>query len=74
MRKEYSKDSFEFKMFMELWGIIKEYGIVEQNEEYWSSLANAARSFSKKYGPWAQALIIATIEEFERRTEETKNG
>ena len=74
MRKEYRKDSFEFNMFMELWGIIKEYGIVEQDDAYWISLIKKARDFSKKYGPWAQALVIATLEEFERRMEDTKNG
>ena len=72
MRKEYRKDSFEFNMFMDLWGIIKEYGIVEQEDAYWISLTNAAREFSKKYGPWAQELVIATMEEFERRLKEQK--
>ena len=66
--KKFNKDTQEFQMFQEFWSIFKNFGQVENTEEYWNDFVNNARRFAEKYGDYGKQLMLVTLEEFERKS------
>lgn len=69
--KKFNKDTQEFQMFQEFWSIFQNFGQVENTEEYWNDLVDNARRFAEKYGDYGKQLMLATLEEFERKSKIT---
>lgn len=66
--KKFNKDTQEFQMFQEFWSIFQNFGQVENTEEYWNDFVDNARRFAEKYGDYGKQLMLATLEEFERKS------
>ena len=66
--KKFNKDTQEFQMFQEFWSIFQNFGQVENTEEYWNDFVGNARRFAEKYGDYGKQLMLATLEEFERKS------
>lgn len=66
--KKFNKDTQEFQMFQEFWSIFQNFGQVENTEKYWNDFVDNARRFAEKYGDYGKQLMLATLEEFERKS------
>lgn len=74
MKKSYDKTSLEWSIFSDAWNLLKDYGGVEDNEQYWISLIDSASMLIKKYehSKFAKKLILDIIEELDRKSKELK--
>lgn len=74
MKKSYDKTSLEWSIFSDAWNLLKDYGGVEDNEQYWISLIDSASMLIKKYenSRFAKKLILDIIEELDRKSKELK--
>ena len=70
MKKSYPKTSPEWQLFNDIWGILKDFGVIEENESYWDELQARFKVLYKKYqgSSYAKDLIMATVEEFQRKS------
>ena len=59
-------------MFTDAWKFYKKYADVQQSDEYWEAVVDESGQIAKKYGnaKLAIALILAAIEELERKSKE----
>ena len=63
-------------MFTDAWRFYKKYADVQQSDEYWEAVVNEYGQIAKKYdnAKLAIALILAAIEELERKSKEMKQN
>lgn len=63
-------------MFTDAWKFYKKYADVQQSDEYWEAVVNESGQIAKKYdnAKLAIALILAAIEELERKSKEMKQN
>lgn len=61
-----------YGMFTDAWKFYKKYADVQQSDEYWESVVDKSEQIAKKYdnAKLAIALILAAIEELERKSKE----
>ena len=61
-----------YGMFTDAWKFYKKYADVQQSDEYWEAVVDESGQIAKKYGnaKLAIALILAAIEELERKSKE----
>lgn len=59
-------------MFTDAWKFYKKYADVQQSDEYWEAVVDESGQIAKKYdnAKLAIALILAAIEELERKSKE----
>ena len=59
-------------MFTDAWRFYKKYADVQQSDEYWEAVVNEYGQIAKKYSnaKLVTALIMASIEELERKSKE----
>lgn len=63
-------------MFTDAWKFYKKYADVQQSDEYWEAVVDESGQIARKYGnaKLAIALILAAIEELERKSKEMKQN
>ncbi len=63
-------------MFTDSWRFYKKYADVQQSDEYWEAVVDEYGQIAKKYdnAKLAIALILAAIEELERKSKEMKQN
>ena len=63
-----------YGMFTDAWKFYKKYADVQQSDEYWEAIVDESRQIAKKYdnAKLAIALLLATIDERERKSKEVK--
>ena len=63
-------------MFTDAWKFYKKYADVQQSDEYWEAVVDESGQIAKKYGnaKLAIALILAAVEELERKSKEMKQN
>ncbi len=63
-------------MFTDAWKFYKKYADVQQSDEYWEAVVDESGQIAKKYGnaKLAIALILAAIEELERKSKEMEQN
>lgn len=63
-------------MFTDAWKFYKKYADVQQSDEYWEAVVDESGQIAKKYdnAKLAIALILAAIEELERKSKEIKQN
>lgn len=61
-----------YGMFTDAWKFYKKYADVQQSDEYWEAVVDESGQIAKKYdnAKLAIALILAAIEELERKSKE----
>lgn len=70
---KFLKGSEEFEMFRDYWGILQENWEADDSEAYWEKAGAAIEAFYQKYQtPFAKALGLAALDEFERRAKHGK--
>lgn len=59
-------------MFTDAWKFYKKYADVQQSDEYWEAVVDESGQIAKKYdnAKLAIALILAAIDELERKSKE----
>lgn len=59
-------------MFTDAWKFYKKYADVQQSDEYWEAVVDESGQIANKYdnAKLAIALILAAIEELERKSKE----
>ena len=65
-----------YGMFTDAWKFYKKYADVQQSDEYWEAVVDEYGQIAKKYdnAKLAIALILAAIEELERKSKEMKQN
>ena len=65
-----------YGMFTDAWKFYKKYADVQQEDEYWEAVVDEYGQIAKKYdnAKLAIALILAAIEELERKSKEMKQN
>lgn len=75
---KFSKESVEWKIFMDIWAYAQEFAIPEDNETYWNNAIAKAEDLGKKYenfdGNLARQMAMAWMNHFEKVQKEVKNG
>ena len=72
---KFPKGSKEWCMFQDYWQICQRLYVPEDNEDYWKSVVKESGDFNKKYKmPFATSLILAFVNELERKHKETKKN
>lgn len=63
-------------MFTDAWKFYKKYADVQQSDEYWEAVVDESGQIANKYdnAKLAIALILAAIEELERKSKEMKQN
>lgn len=60
----------EFDMFQDIWNFLKKYHDIEDTEEYWEKVVKESAAICAKhnnYSEYCSQIIMATVEELERR-------
>ena len=65
-----------YGMFTDAWKFYKKYADVQQADEYWEAVVDESGQIAKKYdnAKLAIALILAAIDELERKSKEMKQN
>jgi ribonucleotide reductase alpha subunit len=65
-----------YGMFTDAWKFYKKYADVQQSDEYWEAVVDESRQIAKKYdnAKLAIALLLAAIDELERKSKEMKQN
>lgn len=65
-----------YGMFTDARKFYKKYADVQQSDEYWEAVVDESRQIAKKYdkAKLAIALLLATIDELERKSKEMKQN
>lgn len=63
-----------YNLFTDCWRYFKKYADVKDEDIYWENVVGESGELSKKYNndKFAIALILAVIEEFERKAKELR--
>ena len=65
----------EFAYFGEVWTFFKKYYEVEQSDEFWESVIAEAAAINQKYQcPLCKDLILAVLNELERKSKMPQNA
>lgn len=63
------KESFEFQMFQNYWGMMKEHWMVADHDAYWEKVISDSHLFYQKYHtPYAKDLTCAFMNELDRKS------
>lgn len=75
-KANYSRETIMFEKFKDYWSFIQNFGIVENTDEYWAALMDAANNLANKFGKdlFLRDLILAFINEKEREIKLQKNN
>lgn len=65
-----------YGMFTDAWKFYKKYADVQQSDEYWEAVVDESGQIAKKYdnAKLAIALLLAAIDELERKSKEMKQN
>lgn len=65
-----------YNLFTDCWRYFKKYADVKDEDIYWENVVSESSELSKKYNDdkFAIALILAIVEEFERKAEELRKN
>lgn len=65
-----------YNMFTDTWRFYKKYADVKDTDEYWKAAVDECIAVSKKYGEHKLivSLVLAVIDEFERKVKELRNN
>jgi len=65
-----------YNLFTDCWRYFKKYADVKDEDIYWENVVSESGELSKKYNndKFAIALILAVIEEFERKAKELRKN
>lgn len=63
-----------YNLFTDCWRYFKKYANVKDEDSYWENVVDESGELSKKYNndKFAIALILAVIDEFERKAKELR--
>ena len=63
-----------YNLFTDCWRYFKKYANVKDEDSYWENVVDESGELSKKYinDKFAIALILAVIDEFERKAKELR--
>ena len=63
-----------YNLFTDVWRFYKKYSDVKDTDEYWEEAVDESSALSKKYGECklAIALVLAVIDELERKAKEVR--
>lgn len=78
-KANYFRGTIMFEKFKDYWSFIQNFGIVENTDEYWATLMDAANNLANKYNEngkdlFLRDLILAFIDEKEREIKLQKNN
>lgn len=65
-----------YNLFTDCWRYFKKYADVRDEEIYWENVVSESGELSKKYNndKFAIALILAVVNEFERKAKELRKN
>lgn len=65
-----------YNLFTDCWRYFKKYADVRDEEIYWENVVSESGELSKKYNndKFAIALILAVVDEFERKAKELRKN
>lgn len=65
-----------YNLFTDCWRFFKKYADVRDEDSFWENVVSESGELSKKYNndKFAIALILAVIEEFERKAKELRKN
>lgn len=65
-----------YNLFTDCWRFFKKYADVRDEDSFWENVVSESGELSKKYNneKFAIALILAIIEEFERKAKELRKN
>lgn len=64
-----------YNLFTDCWRYFKKYSEVKDTDSYWEAVVDESGELAKKYDndKFAIALVLAVVEEFERKAKEARN-
>lgn len=66
--KKFAKGSEEWQLFMDFWMLCQKFWLLEDTDEYWSSLIKETDEFYKKYNSlFAKKLVLSLVDELDSR-------
>lgn len=70
------KSTIEFAIYADVWNFHKRYYDVSDNDEYWKAVIKDGNALYKKYDDFrfAKSLVMAVMEELERKAKEVRAG
>ena len=72
---KFLKESEEWLLFKEYYGLCQKYWEPEDSDEYWYGLTDAAKEFHQKYGTdFALALAKCLVDEASRKLHSKDGG
>lgn len=65
-----------FEVYKSVWEFHKKYAKLEDNDEFWEGVVSESGAISKKYenNKFVIALLLAVIDELERKAKEIRNN
>lgn len=65
-----------YNLFTDCWRFYKKYAGAQDTDSYWEKIVDESSELSKKYNndKFAIALVLAVIDEFERRAKEIREN
>lgn len=67
---KFSKDSVEWKVFMDVWAFAQEFAVPENTDDYWNAIISKTKTLEWKYKDFDDALVremlMAWMNHFER--------
>ena len=59
MKKDIKQEDIEWKIFMDVWKVYKEYAIPEADDNYWQNLIKDMGAITRKYDhPLSSRLVM----------------
>ena len=65
-----------YNLFTDCWRFYKKYADAKDTDSYWENVVDESGELSKKYNndKFAIALVLAVVDEFERRAKEIRKN
>lgn len=65
-----------YNLFTDCWRFFKKYADVRDEDSFWENVVSESGELSKKYNndKFAIALVLAVVDEFERRAKEARKN
>jgi hypothetical protein len=74
MTEQYFKETY-WNLYQEIWNFHKKYRQVQPDDEYWDAVITDSTTIANQYkdNKFAVALILAVVDELERKSREMMN-
>ena len=68
------KSTIEFAIYADIWNFHKRYYKISDSDDYWEAVIDDANALYKKYdnSKLAKSLVLAVMEELERKAKEMR--